>query len=502
MAKHLKKDSGNEFVVKLATYASSGLLVRLFRLTYAFAKPKFLSPADLGLWNLLALIPQYTTYLHLGTQISIVYRIPELIGQGGQEELIEQIKSTVYWFSFAVNFVFSVLLFLIAAFLVSEQLLRYGLLAIAVYNIINWYSEYQRVLLKAYQQFHIIVRANMIDAFVLLLLCVPLVAFVGIYGVFVGVIFSHLFSAFYMAAKNPLRNTSTINVKLLRDLIREGFPVLIFGVGLLLVTTSDRLIIGALLDREAVGYYAVAIVVAGFILQIPTSARDILEPQLMTRLSCIERDVIWVNYVYRPLLSTAFLFPLIWGPTAFLTEHGLEVLLPEYVMSAPAVIVIAHGVLFVALLRVLRGIVVVERLQTRSILPLGFGLILNVALGYYFLNLGLDIAGVAFASSFSFAVVFVIIFRMVLARSRRESQFGWRLIGLILAPLIYSVSAIAILGHVFSLFNLPALVSALAQLALYLIGAIAMILYVDSKFGGLVGPLRSLLRLTRLQLRK
>lgn len=484
---------GTGFAGRLAAYAGSSLLLNLFRLAYAYAKPKFLKPADLGLWNLLSLIPQYAAHLHLGSQVSIVYRIPRLLAEGGQEQLIQDIKATTYWFSLAANTLLSATLVAIALMVNLEPVVRDGLLATALYNLLNWYHAYQLVLLKAYQQFAVISTSNVISAVTLVVVCIPLVALSGIYGVFIGAILSRLFSTLYIVRRWPLAIAGRFNRALLWDMILDGFPVMVFTLGLLLVTTSDRLIIAALLDREAVGYYAVAVVIAGLILQIPTAARDMLEPQLMMKMVHEDNVVIWRDYFRRPLLSTSLLFPLMWGPIAFLSELMLSLLLPDYVGSVDATIILAHGVLFLALIQVIRGVVVANGLQTRSLVPQALGLACNLALSFGFVSLGYGITGVAVASGIAFALVFLLLFDMVRGRSHLNRAEGWRLVAGVMAPLIYSIAAITVLHALFQDANLEPWVKALAQTALYLLGATSMIAFGIKKAGGITGPLKKVL---------
>lgn len=490
MSKQEIATRGSGFAGRLTAYAGSSILLHFFRLAYAYVKPKFLKPADLGLWNLLALIPQYAAHLHLGSQVSIVYRIPRLLAEGGQDRLIQDIKATTYWFSLAVNILLSVTLVVIALMVNMEPVVRDGLLATAVYNIFNWYHAYQLILLKAYQQFAVISTSNVISGVILVVVCIPLVAIFSIYGVFIGAILSRLFSTLYIVSRWPLAIAGRFNWALLWDMILDGFPVMVFTLGLLLVTSSDRLIIAALMDREAVGYYALAVVIAGLILHIPTAARDMLEPQLMMDMVHTEKGLIRRNYFRRPLLSTSLLFPLLWGPITFLSELILGLLLPDYVASVDATIILAHGVFFLALIQVIRGIIVVEGLQTRSLVPQAIGLACNLALSYGFISLGYGITGVALASGISFSLVFFFLFRMISARWNLNQVDGWRIVASVMAPLVYSIAAIAVLRILFQDANLEPWSTALIQTMLYLIGAISMIAIATRTSGGVTGPVK------------
>lgn len=474
--KSVKQQPREWFSFRLAALASSGIVLRLSGLAYAFAKPKFMAPADLGLWNLLALIPNYAGYLHLGSRETLVYCIPRLIGGGGQDQQIDDSKSTVFWFTFFTNGSLSLILVFIAFFFSSEQKIYYGLFTTAVYLMISWYNVYQLTMLKAYQRFDIITRARFIDALTALLVCIPLVAALQIYGVFIGALLSGIIPGLYMAFRYPIRIERHFKPALLWEMIQEGFPIMIYNFALVILTTSDRLIIGSLLSLKDLGYYGVASVLAGFILQIPMSARDMLEPQLMTRVAGEDSDNLWRTYFYDPLINTAVLFPLIWGPTAFLAEEALMVLLPNYIGSVVAMVFLAHGVFFLALTTVIRGIVVAMRLQTLSLIPLGIGLILNIAINYGVITQGFGISGVALGSGVSFAIVFYSIFTLVWRRSPLSIREGWRILTLVTIPLIYSILAISLINRAFVEISIPHQLTAIIKLTLYMLGAAVLII--------------------------
>lgn len=460
------------FARRLAGYAGSSLLLRVLRLAYAYAKPKFLTPALLGLWNILSLIPVYATNLHLGARTSLGFRLPALVAAGDAGEAARH-KATVYRFTLAYSVVLAAVLALLAWLGPFAVETRAGLATMAVLIVLTWYYEFQFAVLKAERRFDLVSRANVIDGVGLAVLGVPLVVWHGIYGVFAGAVLTKAIVVAYLRLKHPIAIRGRLDPGLLRTMIGEGLPILGFAFGLTLLGTADRLIIVSLLGKEAVGYYAVAVVAAEFLLQIPVSARDMLEPQLMAQLASKERGELWRDYFLRPLANTACYFCFLIGAVVFLAEDILHLILPAYVASAVPAAILAFGCYFLALTHVMRGVLVAHGWQRRGLPILGAGVAVDVALGYFLVAGGWGIAGAAVASSVAFALVFCLLLGLLLARGPYRDGAWWVPLSVAVSPVAAALGMVAALEWAFASVAWPHAVASLIKLALYSVGLAA-----------------------------
>jgi O-antigen/teichoic acid export membrane protein len=405
----------------LAGYAGSGAALKGLRLLYAYAKPKFLEPTQLGIWNLLNLIPAYASYLHLGARTAMLYRLPALYADGRLEEA-ETLKGTVYYFTLAYSGILALALLGLALWGSFETVIRVGLFTVALLVLLNAYQEFQYSTLKAEQRFDLISRANLANTLALALVGVPLLYWFGLYGLFVSAVLIKALVVIYLSRKRPLRVCRVFDFPLLKALIAHGFPIMAYNFALFLLATADRILIALFLGPAAVGFYAVAMVAAEFLLQVPAAAREMLEPRLMASQQRAGEGLLWRRYLLAPVARTALYFPFLIAAVAFLAEDILTLILPRYVDSALPAVWLAHGCFFLAMIHVMRGMLVAKGLQTRVIPIHLLGIVSNVLISLFAIRQGWDIVGVAVATAVSYALVFVFIMRYLLRHGPADAR--------------------------------------------------------------------------------
>lgn len=467
-------------LARLARYSGSSLLVRAIGLVYAYVKPKFLEPSLLGVWSLLNLVPTYGSYLHLGSRNALEFRVPKLLSEGRDEEA-GRVVGCVYRVTLAANGLVATACLLAALFGGFDQATTIGLIALAPALLLIWYHDQQLAVLKATQRFEVISNANVLKAATLVSVSIPLVIWLGFLGVCVGYVTMHAVVASYLRWRHPMTRMGRFEMALFVDLVREGAPVLLFVAGLTLLTTTDRMVIGWLLGLESVGYYSVALVAAAFALQVPLSARDILEPRLMSSLADGISASVWREYFLAPLLNAASYYPFIVGGMAFLADEFLAAVLPRYQASAVPAVVLCGGCYFLVQVQIARGILVANRWQLR-VLPFHLGsAVISVALSIAFVGRGWGIAGVALASSIAFSVTMTLILLFAMRRSPLPPGEWLPVFATVfLAP----AASLAVIGGLNWLLSPPtaALLPSLAGFALFVLAQAGLITFLRRPF--------------------
>ncbi|MBF0311235.1 MAG: oligosaccharide flippase family protein [Magnetococcales bacterium] len=472
--------SENSLVSRLARYAAGQLFQRIIRLANAYIKPRFLDPVQIGLWNGLNLIPTYAAFSHLGALQTLRLRIPELLAEGREEERL-RLQTTAYWGTLYPSLLIALGAFLAGLFPTLEEIIRHGLWTMAIAVLMGWYTQYQLTLCKGEQLFEIITRSNYIGSWSTLLLGLPAIVLLGMEGVYLSFLASQLLTLLYLRRVHPLHHRGGPSRSLFFSLVKEGWPLLLFGIALTLITTLDRFIILAKLGTEALGFYALALTASGFLLQIPMATREILEPQLMAMLAKHPPTRIWDEHYYRPLINTAFYYPLIAAPVIFLAEPVLALILPKFTPSATSAAILAAGSWFLALSFVSRGMLGALRLQLRALPILFAALLCHASLSLFLIDRGLGIEGVALSASLAFALLFLgltfFLGRRTPFNRREEAR---RLLAIGVAPLVTLPAIPLAKGY---------LASPWLQAALYTAGLVLLI-QISSRFSPLLKPLR------------
>lgn len=474
------EEVSGEVLGRLARYSGSNVLRWAMALVYAYAKPRFLDPAQLGLWNILNLVPVYGGFLHLGARNALELRIPKLLAQGRESDAATVIGS-VHRATLVANAVIGVALLGMAFSGVFGAAASVGLAILAPAMLLIWYHDQQLAVLKAEQRFEVLSKANVLRAATLTAVGIPLVIWHGFVGVCIGFVLTHAVIAAYFRWRSPMRRVGPFDAAIFLALVREGAPVLAFVASLTLLSTVDRLLVGWLLGMDAVGYYSVALVATTFALQVPRSARDMLEPRLMARSVDGMSQRFWQEFVLRPLLNAAGYFPFIVGGIAFLGDDVLAALLPRYLPSALPAVVLCAGCYFLTQIHLVRGIVFAHGWQLR-VLPFHLaGTVINLALSIALVRVGWGIVGVATASGLSFAATMTFILLYALRHSPlRPREWLPAFAAVFLAPAA-SGGMMALLSVVL-LPAQPALLPSLLGLVLFVLAQVGLIALLRHRF--------------------
>jgi O-antigen/teichoic acid export membrane protein len=397
----------NEPVLKnIVRYFSSSIYRSIFGIINAFIKPKLLTPELFGLWNLLNIIPKYSEYSDLGTRTSMQYSIPYHEGKGEYQKNNE-IKGTVFYGTLYTVLIIAGMLILFSFKEGFDLKVRLGLLTVALIVILEWYYSNYISLLKSYQRFKILVSASYLKVSVTFFLSVVLIYFFNIYGLYLSAIISLITVNTYLRVKYSLDISYPFQFHIYKELLKKGFPLLVFALGTLFIRTSDRIIISYFLDNEKLGFYSIAIMVFSYFLSVPDSIRTVIEPRMMENMSKSSKEDSLKKFLFKPLINIAYLLPFLVGPVIFVFPFVIRLVLPRYTDGIIPTQIVIMGGYFLALSYALRGIIFANNLQTKVLIILSFCIPLNIGLSIYFIKLGMGLRGVALGTGISYFIFFI-----------------------------------------------------------------------------------------------
>lgn len=425
----------------IARYFNSMLFKQLIGVAVAVLRPKFLTPEQFGLFNLLKVIPQYASYVHLGSRTSARYDIPRMLSEG-QQEAVPLVEGSLFHGTLWANVLF-VLLFAVFAWPASATAQELaGVVTVSLVVLLTWFNEYLVTLLKAHQNFKVVGRSNYLGALATFA-TLPLVYFFQIYGLFASMVLSALSISAYLYRAHPMPKPPRPDWRSYVGLVRKGFPIMALGLVLMGIRTADRFVISGYLGNEQLGYYGVGAMIFNLLMQLPTVSREVMEPRLMQSLSTRSVRENLDAFLVRPVINTAYLMPFLVGGAFFGAPVAIHWLLPRYAEGIAATQLLMLGSFFLGLVYVTRGIIVARDWQLSALWPAVAVLACNVAGAVSAAHWGLGIEGVAAASSLSLALLLAAMLLFIRIKAGGDAAHWGRMMRLVALP---GVSMFALLG--------------------------------------------------------
>lgn len=396
-------------------YSSSNIYRQFLGIFTAFIRPRLLSPELYGLWSLLGTIPNYTAYLQLGTRPAARYMIPSCRARG-ETERINAIKGGFYYGSALPNLVFALLLIAGSFWPGLELPESWGLRTMAAVVMLYWHYEYRVNILKGEQNFGWVTASNYVFTTASFILGVSLIWLFGIYGAYAALVGSLALTALYLRAKADEPRPHLFRWAIFSEMVRFGFPVLLFDLVQVALRSLDKFMVAGYMSQADLGYYGLGTMILGFIINIPGASREVIEPKLMQDFYRRPIEECLRDYFFKPLISTAFLVPLLIGAVLYGLPPLVHLLLPRYLQSIEPTQVLVIGSYFLALYYPARGIVVANNWQLRASLLMSLSVLVQAAAIRAAIALGWGLSGVAASCGLAYLCLDLILLLFLLRR--------------------------------------------------------------------------------------
>lgn len=477
------QDEDGALTKTITKYGSSNLFYQIFNLGNALLKPKLLSPELLGLWSLLNLIPQYSTYLHLGSRTSMRYQLPKYLAEG-KDEACRETMGAVYYGTLALSIIAASILTVFSLMSPLGREARWGIWTMTSVLMMSCFFLYQVCVLKAYQRFDILSNVNYIRAALLSVLNVVLILFFGIYGLYAAIFVTSLSILLYLKYRYRMPHPGPYGHRRFIGLIRQGFPIMIYNVGGILVASSDKLIISALLGLEQLGYYGIAAMTLNFLMQVPGASREVVESKLIEMMATDRKKAV-EQYLLRPLMVTAYLIPFFIGSGVILLPEAVKLLFPNYLPGVEAAQIILLGGFPLSLSYVLRGGIVASNIQGGASLIMLTSALINFLASWLLVQFGWGLSGIALSSAFSFLFLFLSL-QIILTRKIRLWD-SWQGIITVFYPFAFMLLFLFVAKKFFLLVGWPPMLERIISV-LFFITVMYAIYNVAARKTGLFKP--------------
>ena len=236
---------------------------------------------------------------------------------------------------------------------------------------------------------------------ILILIQAPLLAFVGVISLQIFLYFvTKLY--FYLRTGESIR-IWRFNFSRAKELIRDGWPLAFSFLAITLYTRIDSVMIGQLMDNEAVGIYGEASRFSNLWYFLPTAIVASVYPALVRIHDSESREK--YNLRIQQFFDVLVLFGLVFAiPISIVAPYFVEYLYgATFALSGHVLAVRAWTFIFVSLRQGMDRWLMIENLTRISMWTVFFGLIVNVLLNLLLIR-EFGETGAAWATVFSIGV--------------------------------------------------------------------------------------------------
>ena len=337
-----------------------GMLVGAVR---ALIIPGLLDPAGYGIYKTLLLIPVFVKGGHLGAVSGLSRQIPFYRGKRDTARLDLSVR-VAYSFSIGSALIASLLVGAYAIF-VAVPPMRYLLLIFLVFIVAEQQSAFRETYLLGFERFQLAARLRLAQNLLTATLAIIGTWLFGLTGLVVSIsISSALCLVMFRIASGVGFPGLSFDRSTSWELLSVGAPLLVTGLLYNLFFTMDRLIIVNMLGAVAMGQYALAVTMVGYINDLTTLFSRIIFPKMVARIGSGESATQVARYVHLPMTGASYVFPIGMIAVHYAAVWGFRWVFPKYEPGAGALEILAFGTLMYTHYLVYMNLVVAMKRQT------------------------------------------------------------------------------------------------------------------------------------------
>jgi O-antigen/teichoic acid export membrane protein len=334
--------------------ALGGQVERVLGIATALILRWGLDPARLGVLSSLRVALDQTNKSSLGVGLGAVQEIPMLRASGRHDEAqrvadVACTANTITCTLYAIGLIGVALVSRAAGPLAAEW--TYGLVAVAGLVLIHRRLSFHIAVLRAHGAFAVTTELDMAEAVATLAMTSVGIAMAGFWGALASLGAILGFKIIYLHWRHPLRFRWVWDARVVWRLMRVGLPIFATTAAFGTLASLDRLLVLWLLPdgARALGLYSVALLAAGWGLDVAGRVGTVLYPHFQTTMGRtgqadrVLKQAAVAAEVMAPVLSAAGALAFVAGPPL------LGTVLPRYAEGLPALGPLAFGTVFLGL---------------------------------------------------------------------------------------------------------------------------------------------------------
>ncbi|MBF0386273.1 MAG: oligosaccharide flippase family protein [Candidatus Omnitrophica bacterium] len=371
---------------------------------------RFLDPYYYGIWMALNIVLMYADYFHLGVGYGFPIRLTYYQGQGKPDEAAKIADSGYFsWSLLTIICALGVLIYGVSA-PGLPGFSRVGLAIIAIITIaeqqIFFFLRWQAAACKDFKICSVLFVARGVFSFIVL---VPCSFFFNVAGLMGATMMVAIVFALVWRVKTSYRFQGRVNFVSIVEMIKVGFPTMLVCLAGKLIETVDRILIVFFLGSVSLGCYAVTAIGGNALYGLVAQAGTAMAPHIVEHFALNnDSPVSLKKFLVGPTIVFAYVMSALLMVVAILIPLLVITLLPKYVPGISAFYCFLPGFFFLGVILTANNILNYILISKGHQMWLAYfqvvPIFVQIGLGFLFIKIGWGIAGVALASTLSYAL--------------------------------------------------------------------------------------------------
>ncbi|MFG6495275.1 oligosaccharide flippase family protein [Fictibacillus sp. UD] len=405
-----------------------------------------LGPEEYGMWLVFSLVLTYGYVMHLGILDSFNRDIPLLTGQKKHEQ-VAHIRNVVFsWM--ALSGVLSIVAVVIVLFmhmpLATKIFAVIALLLIPIQNM----TLYHNAIFLTMQEFKGVAMIQFIIGCVQYILMTVFSVYLGLLGLFIGVVLGNILAITYARFRLKFRLTFTLDKKLLIKMMSIGFPITMVTIFLSVFTTLDRLIILYFFDSTAVGFYGITAFVYQGIMVLPKVLHQVAYPKISFTYGKVKSKKALKKLILNPTVYLSYYSPFTLGVIYLGLPSFINNYMPQYDEGTRSAQIVTMGLFFLLWAALFSHYLNVVNKQWLQLKLLIIVVIVNILLNIGFVLQGLYIEGIALATSISYMIYPLLLMWLCFRDMSLSTKIFLKQAGIIILPFLFMAVTLFFLSHI------------------------------------------------------
>lgn len=373
----------------------------------AFLLRKFLGPFYMGIWSLLRLGIDYGSFLLLGVDQGMLFKIPFYSGQNDKDQE-EIVKNSAFSFMFIVSLLTAFILIVLAVVLRHKYppQVTSGLCIVSLYMILDRICGYYQLLLRAKQRFSVLSKVLIFDSIINLVLIILLVKQFKLYGLYVTIMCVAIFNTIFMHSIARYKVNFALDLGKIKKMMKIGLPITGMAILQWGLSSVDRIMIAKMIGITFVGYYSITVMARTYINQL-SGLGTVLYPKVVEAYAREGNIADIKKYTIIPVAINAYLVPLILGGVFFIGPLLIKMFLPKFIPGILPMQILLFDMFFRSCSPFAVYFFVALKKQNRLLVIFLTALLFNIVINYWAIKQGWGMNGVAVTTSFISLLVFL-----------------------------------------------------------------------------------------------